>query len=91
MNNDNNIYNNHLMIKYYIFCGLFQLIWAIGVIGFVVFLILHFNNPWYLFFSALVLLKPYIALEWKFKSEIKDRTDENNKHNPSDYGSNNPL
>lgn len=87
--NSNNIYDAHLMTRYYIFCGLFQLLWSLGVIGFIIFLILHFNNPWYLFFTALVFLKPYIALSWKHTSETNDCTDDK-KHKPSDYGSNNP-
>ena len=80
-----NSFDNWLFAKYYIFGALFQLIWSIAVLGFTLFMVWFFHNPYYLFFTALILLKPYSTLK-QFKGCTDDK-----KHKPEDYGSNNPL
>jgi len=66
-------YISYLLVKYYIFCGLFQLVWSLAVIGFVIFLILTFHSYWYLFFVLLIAVKPYRMLK---NVKIKDFSDE---------------
>lgn len=85
----NNSFEDWLLTKYYIFGGLFQLIWGLGVLGFTLFMVNFFNNPYYLFLALMVLLRPCVPLKKSEKKDSKSCTDDN-KHKPSDYGTNNP-
>ena len=82
--NDNNVYNNHLFTKYYIFGALFQTIWSIAVLGFTVFLVLYFQNYWVLFSLVLLFLHPYHLIGRDFKPG--DEKEDLRKK----YGTNNP-
>lgn len=81
---NHNSFEDWLFTKYYIFGALFQLIWSLAVLGFTLFMVWFFHNPYYLFFTALILVRPYRLLARVDKSCTDD------KHKPSDYGSNNP-
>lgn len=65
--------NNEAIVKYYIFCALFQTIWCLGVLGFTIFLLLYLNTPWALLSLILVALKPYVRLNIE---RIDDSTSE---------------
>lgn len=74
--------NNYLIARYYTFCAIFQTIWAIAVLGFTIFLVIHFNNYWILFSLLLIILKPYKMLEIVKKDDKKEPR--------KSYGTNNP-
>lgn len=74
----------YFIVRYHIFCILFQIIWSIAVLGFAVFLVLHFNNYWTLLSLLLIFLRPNASL--KIEKTCKD----DDKPNRKSYGTNNP-
>ena len=52
------------IVKYYIFCGLFQTIWSLAVIAFNIFLLEFFRTPYTLFALGLIFMKPFISLKY---------------------------
>lgn len=81
----NTSFDNWCMIKYYIFYGLFGLIWSTAALGFTYLTVIYFKTPWCLLFTGLVFFNPCTKLNLTIKKAL-DKDD----HKPSDYGSNNP-
>ena len=87
---NNASFDNWCMVKYYIFVGLFRLVWCLAALGFTYLTVMYFKTPWCLLFAGLVFLNPTTTLNLVKTTLSKSSTDDS-KHNPSDYGTNNPL
>lgn len=87
---NNASFDNWCMVKYYIFTGLFRLIWCLAVLCFAYLTVMYFKTPWCLLFTGLVFFNPTTSLKLVQTTLSKSSTDDEKKHSPSDYGSNNP-
>ena len=75
MDNFNNYFNARTIAHYYTWCAIFQLIWSLAVLGFVMFLLNFVGNNSVLLFVLLIFVKPYSKLGLKSKSS-ESSTDE---------------